>query len=186
MAGTLDAGQQGPALGPQEVLLSVGEIERDTDGDGWTDVEEARLGLDPEKADTDGDGVPDGKDVCPDYAPNWDEKPDEEAQVAAKAFFATFGLSGSRHIVLVEEGSRPVQLWGYRGPILYGDIAKSWRQTHSYGGVFVDWKVTINGDTARVDFSDWEGELAASGQFVELRRIDGTWCVTKWQTTWIS
>ena len=186
MSGTLAPGEEAPTLGPQEVTLSVADIERDTDGDGWTDVEEGRLGLDPQKADSDGDGLPDGKDICPNYAPEEGDTTDEEAQVIAKAFFATFGLSDSRHIVLMEEGTRPVQLWGYAGPVLYGDVVRKWRWTHDYGGVFLKWKATIDGDTARVDFSDWEGGAAGSGQFVELRKIDGTWSVTNWQTTWIS
>ena len=38
---------------------------RDSDRDGATDVEEARLGTDPGDADTDGDGIPDGADPAP-------------------------------------------------------------------------------------------------------------------------
>ncbi len=37
----------------------------DQDGDGATDVEEARLGTDPADPDTDGDGLPDGADPAP-------------------------------------------------------------------------------------------------------------------------
>jgi hypothetical protein len=37
----------------------------DRDGDGLTDIEEHRLGLDFSNADTDGDGVPDGRDPLP-------------------------------------------------------------------------------------------------------------------------
>jgi hypothetical protein len=43
----------------------LSELFRDTDSDGLTDVEEARLGTDPTNADTDGDGVPDGADPAP-------------------------------------------------------------------------------------------------------------------------
>jgi uncharacterized delta-60 repeat protein len=35
----------------------------DSDGDGFTDDEEAALGTDPTNPDTDGDGIPDGQDV---------------------------------------------------------------------------------------------------------------------------
>src|SRR5699024_1082062 len=35
----------------------------DTDGDGLTDAEEAKLGTDPNNADTDGDGLTDGEEV---------------------------------------------------------------------------------------------------------------------------
>jgi hypothetical protein len=58
----------GDAIGPQEWRLSLPEIERDSDRDGWSDIEEARLGLDPHNPDSDIDGIPDGSDVCPNYA----------------------------------------------------------------------------------------------------------------------
>ena len=38
-------------------------LPKDSDGDGLTDEEEARLGTDPFKADTDGDGLTDGEEV---------------------------------------------------------------------------------------------------------------------------
>jgi hypothetical protein len=47
------------------IRCSLPEIFRDTDGDGATDVEEARLGTDPADPDTDGDGLSDGADPAP-------------------------------------------------------------------------------------------------------------------------
>jgi hypothetical protein len=43
----------------------LGALLQDRDGDGATDVEEARLGSDPADPDTDGDGLPDGADPAP-------------------------------------------------------------------------------------------------------------------------
>lgn len=47
------------------IRCSLAAIFRDTDGDGVTDVEEARLGTDPADPDTDGDGLSDGADPAP-------------------------------------------------------------------------------------------------------------------------
>ena len=47
------------------VRCPLSAIFRDTDGDGVTDVEEARLGTDPADPDTDGDGLSDGADPAP-------------------------------------------------------------------------------------------------------------------------
>ncbi len=49
-----------PAESPQVI---------DSDGDGLSDVEEAKYGTDPHKADTDGDGYPDGEEVKNGYNP---------------------------------------------------------------------------------------------------------------------
>ena len=46
----------------------------DSDGDGWSDAEEALVGSDPQKVDTDGDGMLDPEDPAPltrDTLPDW-------------------------------------------------------------------------------------------------------------------
>ncbi|MBM4163556.1 MAG: OmpA family protein [Lentisphaerae bacterium] len=50
-----------PAAAPTGTGAVVGET--DTDGDGLTDAEEARLGTNPRMKDTDGDGLTDGEEV---------------------------------------------------------------------------------------------------------------------------
>jgi hypothetical protein len=52
------------ALGRDDTDTSL-----DSDGDGLTDVEEAKRGTDPKKADTDGDGFSDGQEVHDGYDP---------------------------------------------------------------------------------------------------------------------
>jgi hypothetical protein len=54
-----------PPASPQQWEVSIDDVERDSDGDGWTDHEEARLGLDAHDADSDGDDLPDGRDPAP-------------------------------------------------------------------------------------------------------------------------
>ena len=50
--------------------IPLADLERDTDGDGWPDMLEAKLKTDPAKADTDGDGFPDRYDDFPQVSGN--------------------------------------------------------------------------------------------------------------------
>jgi hypothetical protein len=188
MEGTFDPGPQSPAIGKQEWKLSIKEIERDSDGDGWTDAEEERLGLDPHKKDSDGDGLPDGEDVCPNYAPPPSDLNDEDAMILQRAIFATFGLSGSRYLLLVGEKSRRLQLWGLSGPVIYGQTVQSWSKRHQYGAVYVDWRIRkrLPNNEVIVEIVDYEGPLAAGGQDVRLRKIGNEWFVISRRTTWVS
>jgi len=62
-------------------------LTRDSDNDGFTDIVEARLGLDPHNPDCDGDGIPDGSDSWP----NAPSRPlNDKEQVVAAAFLITF------------------------------------------------------------------------------------------------
>jgi len=174
-----------PSTGSKEYEISIAEVLKDTDGDGWTDIEEARLGLSKDNPDTDGDGVLDGKDICPNYAPTKDEAQDEEAIIIQKAVFATFGLSGSRYLLLVTE-ARKVQAWGYGGPILYIEDMDVWRKDRPDDGIFVSWEVSKEGNSATVGIIDYEGPLAAGDQWVTLKKIGGKWIVVGRERGWVS
>ena len=50
-----------PPVTPATPVVAKGPV--DTDGDGLTDEEEARLGTDPRNPDTDSDGLTDGADL---------------------------------------------------------------------------------------------------------------------------
>ena len=181
MEGTDTPWPTAPQLGPQQWRLSSPEIERDSDHDGWTDIEEARLGLDPHKPDSDGDGIPDGSDVCPNYAATAADLEDEQVQMLQRAVFATFGLSGSRHLLLVDPKSRSVQLWGYGGPVICGQTREGWNSRHQYGAFFVSWEVAcIRGDKARVEIRDYQGPEAGGLQYIILKKIRNRWFAVKW------
>jgi hypothetical protein len=47
------------------IVINLADIEKDSDGDGLTDVIEHRIGLCPDNPDTDGDGIQDGSDPLP-------------------------------------------------------------------------------------------------------------------------
>ena len=188
MEGTPDPGPAAPALGRQEWKLSIKQIEKDSDADGWTDVEEERLGIDPNKKDSDNDGVPDGSDVCPNLSLADEDKNDEEIKIFQKAVFVTFGLSGSRHLLLVDPKVKRVHLWGYAGPVIYGHDVNSWSKNHQYGAVFVSWRIRKrpSNNEVVVEIVDYEGPLAAGGQDVRLRKINNEWIVISRRTTWVS
>ncbi|MBT3221395.1 MAG: hypothetical protein HN348_20110 [Proteobacteria bacterium] len=52
-------------------LLTLLACQADTDGDGLTDVEEERLGTNPEDSDSDDDGFDDGAEIEAETNPNW-------------------------------------------------------------------------------------------------------------------
>ena len=186
MEGTHDPGPTSPKLGPQQVEFSIKSIELDSDGDGWTDLEEARLGLDAHRRDSDGDGIPDGQDVSPNKAiqvnPN-----DEDYKILQRALFAVFGLGGSRHLLLVANETVPVEIPGNKGPVIFGENVPSWTGKGRQGGVFVKWRIRKrSADLVIVEIVDYEGPLAASGQDVRLKRIGNEWYVVSRRTTWVS
>ncbi|MCX6543970.1 MAG: thrombospondin type 3 repeat-containing protein [Acidobacteria bacterium] len=179
-----------PLTGHQTRRINVAEVWQDSDGDGLTDIEELRLGLDPKNNDSDGDGIPDGQDVCPNYAPPAGSESSESQQILQAAFFATFGLTGSRAMLMPDQASERVQFVGYAGPVIYGRPGPGSRPGGpfaGFGGVFVSWDI-VNRTTgeATVLASDYEGPLAAGGQNVYLRKLRGRWYVVAQTTTWVS
>jgi len=179
------------ATGAQVWTISLAAIRKDTDRDGWTDLEERRLLLNETVTDTDGDGIPDGLDVCPNYATGPFEDSGDEAAILRKVFFAGYGIYGSQGLYIVASGSRPLQLWGSRAPVLYTD-AGNWRS--NWGGIppVLSWKVksmsrdSAGTDVALVGFGDFEAAMAAAGYTATLRRIEGEWFVVKIVMNWIS
>jgi hypothetical protein len=158
--------------------IDLPAVLKDTDRDGWTDMEERRLGLNPAKADTDGDGIPDGMDVCPNYAPARGEDADEDAQILRRAIFAAYGLTDAREMLIVEPpNTRRVQAWGLRGPIIFRETQRDRSKDVSFGGIYVFWSVTRNNDTAQVVVGDYIGPEAAGSQVFVLRKIAGAWYV---------
>ena len=177
MEGTQDAGEVSPKLGPRSETIDIAAVLRDTDHDGLTDIEEERLGLSPKNPDSDGDGIRDGDDTAPDFAP---AATNEDAVILQKAFFATFGISGSR-FTLFSARSERIQPWGSMAWVIYE------KQPNVYGAVGVTWKITEHTATsASVDLTDGEGPMAAGGITVKLEKKNGAWYVVSVQTTWIA
>lgn len=56
------------------LTLDLETLRKDSDGDGLTDIVEAKFRTDPNNADTDGDGIPDNLDLNPRFASNRTDK----------------------------------------------------------------------------------------------------------------
>ena len=159
----------------REIQFSILEIERDSDGDGWTDIEELRIGTDEHAPDTDGDGMPDGADVCPLYAAPQEEASNEDAIILRKAIFATFGLTGSRQLLYVTPGTPRVHVFGYGAPILFDHPMPA---DSSAVGTYVTWRIAEkNATMARVELTEWEGSRSGSRQTVVLKKVVDLWAV---------
>ena len=167
-----------------EVQFALDDIERDSDGDGWTDIEEGRIGTNPHAPDSDGDGVPDGRDVCPLWPLPFATAPDDNDAILQRAVFAAFALTGSRQMLYVTPTTPRVHVRGYGGPIIFDRPLPS---RGSSGGVYVSWRIRERtASDAVVELSDWEGLLAAGGQDVFLKKVLGTWTVVAVKATWVS
>jgi hypothetical protein len=184
-----DSGTFGPVVPPfgsYRWEISIADIERDSDLDGWTDFEEQRLGLDPHNPDTDRDGLPDGRDPAPAYratAANASYGPNIALQ---KAFFAAFGLTHARHLLYVRPESPRFQPWGYEGPIIFEHDRPSVDGSRMHGEVYVEWKITKMTDTEiQISLSDLLYGTG-SGRDVLLRKHGSEWFVVKHTDTWIA
>ena len=168
----------------RDVQFALDEIERDSDGDGWTDLEEGRIGTNPHAADSDGDGIPDGRDVCPLYEAPGPQSSDDSGTILQKAIFAAFALTGSREMLYVTPSTPRIHVAGYGAPILFD---RPIPRNGSSGSVYVSWKIR---DRSAVDvvveITDWEGLLSAGGQNVFLKKVRGKWVVVAVKETWVA
>lgn len=97
-------GMRAPTKRPLVILEApLAHLERDGDGDGLSDLTEARLLLDPSNKDTDGDGVSDGDDATPRID---DRLPKTTLAEMYNAFFEDFltGKKQPRALVLSPNG----------------------------------------------------------------------------------
>lgn len=193
--------------GQDWVAIALGEeVTRDRDGDGWSDLAEARLGTDPELPDTDGDGLADAQDRNPVAAPRLLTL---EEKILAAAFEARYRHDGrgSPLVVLFPDGIQPFELYGWDGitvprrsdaPVekLHGKgvgFAGFWqpefdfrgRRLRTVPGAFPA-LVSPDGREARLHISTGFAGLDATGYFIRLRRIDEDWVVSGLEQRWIS
>ena len=164
-------------------------LRQDADGDGLTDLVEARLGTDPHKADTDGDGLNDAVDPCPNAPPR--ELNDREKIIAASIEARFFSSKAAPPAVVSFENVAPFEIYGYDGPMLWAEGAASHPLRAVFGGgvnsIRVD-GITYSDDykTAYVRVSRGSGSLNADGSKVTLKKIGNEWFVIDIQQKWIS
>lgn len=80
---------------------TLAKLELDTDGDGLSDLVEARMLLDPKSKDSDGDGIVDGIDATPRLADGLPPTPTAEA---LNAFFESFSERDQPQALVVPPG----------------------------------------------------------------------------------
>jgi hypothetical protein len=182
----IPAGVVTPRDVPASRQIKIDDVERDTDRDGWTDLEERALGMDAARADSDGDGIADDRDVTPMYAARAGEDADEDAQILRRAFFAAYGLTGSHFAIFVRPEMRRVQLNGISGPVLFGvdlpdrnGCGRGGRPCPPTRGAEVAWERGKSATTATVIFTTWQGSSFWSRSRVRLQKISGEWVVVE-------
>lgn len=187
-----------------DVLVGNAELAKDSDGDGLTDIEERRLGTDPNKADTDGDGDPDGVDPCP-TSPNRPLAEDE--QVLAAVFEARYHFMNDEGAVAFEgfPGMKPFELPGRRGPTVWFTEQPESRFVHPLEWCYeqgvgivrcfsesaseekplaLSWNKNHTEATTIIAIS--YGGLNATGYKAVVRKFDGQWIVISMGMAFVS
>jgi outer membrane protein assembly factor BamB len=186
-------------------------LSRDSDGDGWTDLVEERLGADPHNPDTDGDGIKDSQDKNPLAAPR---SLSQEEQVLAAAFEARYRFVGDRDVpclVTLPKGIEPLELSGWNWTIIpeKGARKSPLSKVIQKGAAAVDFMlpscdfsgaallgrkpgelpfVLWNKDhtQAKLELETYYAGLDATGFDITLKRFGRDWVVIRAEMTWIS
>ncbi|MCB8932919.1 MAG: PQQ-like beta-propeller repeat protein [Chthonomonadaceae bacterium] len=188
-----------------DALVGNPALDSDADGDGLTDLVEARLGTDPKRADTDGDGDPDGVDPWP----NAQRRPESDAEkVLAAVFEARYHFFGGDQagIFFAPADMEPFEMVGWRGPVIWKADAHDWstpleqcyeqgvafiRFTGGRGGEDKPWEeqmITWNKDRTEAStlISTYFGGLSGTGYSAIVRKIGDRWVVVSMRMAYVS
>ena len=119
----LDVERTDEAAGSVKVDLT--DVDRDRDGDGLSDLVEARLGTDPGVADSDGDGLSDSEDPNPDRPPR--SPLGEEQEIAGAVFEQVMTFEDRSPGLLLVASDFAVDWFGRRGPTLTRPVEAAYR-----------------------------------------------------------
>lgn len=178
---------------PQDKL-----IRKDQDGDGLTDLVEARLGSHPQRADTDGDGMRDDVDPCPNAAPR---KLGDREKIVAAAVAAKFFVGWQTTPATISvDGVEPFELYGYGLP-LYWESEKNRNPLHEVYGAGMnsigfhnffenkmgDWlELSPDGKRAQLMITRYSGGLNGEGEEVKLIKVGDEWFVVEITMRYVS
>ncbi len=166
-------------------LIDDPDTRVDTDGDGYTDLVERWLGLDPADPDTDGDGVPDGQDRNPltGSPPQTDE---EQAISAALSPFLIPGR-GASHNTMIElpNGMKPFELYSSSGLVLPRNpvIKPEGRLFGYWFSVASPVAFSLDRGEATVSVTELGGYYSTGWQ-VRVRKFDGDWYAVDMKVVW--
>ena len=190
------------------VLIGNLDIAKDSDGDGLTDIEEARLGTDPHNRDTDGDGIPDAIDPWPLVAPR---KLSNAESVLAAAIEAEshFGTMGAPMIFGVKGDETPFEIPGQSGPsfwptkihpeteglkdgystgpfcsVYYVSFGEPNKKGIGWQNRYIVWNKPHT--EAQVQVISYSGPLTGGGEDVYLRKYKGEWLVVRTRGAFVS
>ncbi len=168
---------------PDETILDPGELSKDGDKDGWTDLVERRLGTDPTRKDTDKDGLRDPADPSPLASSKMSKGLTDRQKVLDAAFFALLGFGQSDeplYVVGPDEANIPYA--GYPAIVLHRseeDAILLQRMIGLPGPPFLSFgAVTLDGTEASVELYLQRSEQDAASYHVEARNVSGAWIVT--------
>ncbi len=174
------------------------DLRRDSDGDGWTDLVEHRLGTDHQQPDTDGDGLKDSEDKNPLAAPRL---LNDAENVLAAAFEARFRFSGGRDMpcwVELPDTIEPLELAGWDWVIIpvpekaEATVYFSLPEYDFTGGSVPRRKPggpilwSANRTEARLQLTTIYGGLDGTSYDIHLRRFGEHWVVIRMTLTMIS
>lgn len=177
---------------------------KDSDKDGLTDLVEARLGTNPNKADTDGDGLNDSVDPCPNAAPRALDDREKIIAAAVEAYFFNYSAMPPPALISVDK-IKPFELLGYKAPLIWSGVEPGNGLNAIYGaGVNVigfsppfdnfDENVSkkniiefsADGKSAQTTISRYSGGLNGEGLNVKLKKIGDEWFVIDIQMRYVS
>lgn len=174
-------------------------INADSDGDGLTDIVEARLGTDPKKADTDGDGLSDAVDPCPNASPRplGDVEQIIAASIEARFFLEDEGVPA----ILSVEGVKSFELYGYSRTVLWAMPEYKSELNMLYGGGVniigfqsrdlekpktETFQFSPDHKTVRTVISRYSGGLDGEGIEVTLKKFGNEWFVVDMVQRYVS
>lgn len=189
-----------------ELIPSAEKFATDSDGDGYRDLEEARLGTDPKSADMDGDGDRDELDPFPNVARR--PKTEDELALAAayEARYHFFENSGPA-LLSVPSTQDAFEMTGWGGPVIVRAVKQERDWSHpldrcyEYGVGMIGLSSSDNKtgswisntlvwdakhEVATVNISTYYGGLNGTGYVVQVRKFGSDWLVISSRMAYVS
>ncbi|MDQ1354747.1 MAG: hypothetical protein QG657_5056, partial [Acidobacteriota bacterium] len=182
--------------GKEITSIDLPNLNKDSDNDGLTDIEEEVLFTDCNNQDTDGDGVKDFDDINPLRKPV--KTPTDTMKIRQAVLNEYVGKKKGFYqggLLIVTSESGETQCFENLAPRVLAFNDNEFRLYKKYfrpvKGCFANIyfeSITFSQDkrSAEVEFSDYFAPGAGAGHKVRLRKVDDEWIVISEIRTWIS